>query len=106
MASTYPNYSKSFLRNHKEFPQHNAYVDVEWSGKGTKYYCVTIANKYAFRFNTKKSLVQIEDVSTGTWNVLTKKADRDWWLSRSGSREVYEKHVLPCLYMFIESRRK
>lgn len=102
----YPEYSKAYLRNHMDFPKHNVKAEVTRSSKGTRYYCITVADKYQFYFNSKKNLVQIDDLSHGSWDTYTKKADRDWWLSRSGSREVYEKHVLPCLYMFIESRRK
>ena len=87
------------------FPQHNTTVQYTWNKKGTRYYCVNVADKYQFYFNNRKNLVEIDDLSMGTWDVFATKAEREWWLNLRGSKEVYEKHVLPSLKKFIEEMR-
>ena len=96
----------AFDRTNMSFPKHNVNVYISYNEKGTRYYAVSVAGKYIFYFNSKKNLVEIDDLSTGTWDVYSSKADRDWWLNLRGSRDVYEKHVLPCLEMFIKRGKK
>lgn len=91
--------------DYAKFPKHNTTVLITYNDKGTKYYCVDVAGKYLFYFNSRKNLVEISDLSTGEWGTYTTKSDRDWWLSLRGSKEVYEKHVLPSLKKFIEEMR-
>lgn len=83
------------------FPVLKTYVEMVRNAKGTKYYCVTVADKYSFYFNTKKRLVEIVDASKGTWDTYTTKAERDWWLSLRGSMEMYRWKVLTSLQAYL-----
>lgn len=85
------------------FPVLKTYVETVRNAKGTKYYCVTVADKYSFYFNTKKRLVEIVDASKGTWDSFTTKAERDWWLSLRGSMDVYRQKVLPSLQRYLNA---
>lgn len=87
-----------YVKNEKEHS--SAYLT--WNKKGTEYICIDVANKYMFYFTrTGKSLLEIDDLSSGEWNVYSKK-DTEVWLSFSGSKKVYEKSVLPTLKMFLK----
>ena len=90
-------------RGYMKIPAYNTYVETVRNAKGTKYYCVTVADKYSFYFNTKKRLVEIVDASKGTWDSFTTKAERDWWLSLRGSMDVYRQKVLPSLQEYLKA---
>lgn len=87
-----------YLKNTKQ----NAYANPVWNKKGTEYICVTVADKYQFYFTSSgKTLVEIDDLSTGSWDVYSGKETKEW-LEYKGSMEVYTKSVLPTLKSYLK----
>lgn len=60
---------------------------------------VDVGTKYTFHFRNGR-LIKIEDFTTGSWDVFSKKDEIEWWMNLKGSRKVYEDAVLPSLKRF------
>lgn len=83
--------------DYRRFPQYDAWGEYVQSGN-RGYIYITIAGQCGFKFTMNGVLVRIDELSAGTWETFTKKADREWWVEHN--RTVY-RTVLSCLNMFL-----
>lgn len=92
--------------NYMRIPSLGTSIHTYFNKDGTPDHIgVDVGMKYTFHFKNGK-LIKIEDFSTGSWDVFSKKEEMEWWMGLRGSRKVYEEAVLPSLKRFKDRNEK